>query len=206
VQRTYALNDEPGLLICDYGKAERPRIPFPYYAEVWTGFEYAVGSQMVYAGMMREGLQCITGARSRYDGKRRNPWDEAECGHHYARAMSAWSGLLALSGFRYDGARAAVTAMPRINPANFRGFWSTGTGWGAFATTGDSLTLRVLGGNLPCASCEIRSPGKIPVVSVSGTSVAARIEQRGARSMVAFDRVVIGEGGELRISARANRV
>jgi non-lysosomal glucosylceramidase len=39
VQRTYALNDEAGVVVCDYGRSERPRIPFPYYAEVWTGLE-----------------------------------------------------------------------------------------------------------------------------------------------------------------------
>jgi len=40
VQRTYVLNDEPALMVCDYGKAERPHVPFPYYAESWTGLEY----------------------------------------------------------------------------------------------------------------------------------------------------------------------
>ena len=37
VQRTFALNDEAAIVICDYGKAKRPQIPFPYYAEVMTG-------------------------------------------------------------------------------------------------------------------------------------------------------------------------
>ena len=46
--------------------------------------------------MVREGVETFENSRRRYDGERRNPWDEAECGHHYARAMSAWSGVLAL--------------------------------------------------------------------------------------------------------------
>ena len=29
------------------------------------------------------------------DGRKRNPFDEAECGHHYARALAAWSVLKA---------------------------------------------------------------------------------------------------------------
>ena len=84
VQRTFALNDEAALVICDYGKAERPRIPFPYYAEVMTGFEYSTATHMLYAGMVKEGVECIRNIRARYDGEKRNPWDEAECGHHYA--------------------------------------------------------------------------------------------------------------------------
>ena len=40
MQRTYVLNDEAALVVCDYGKAERPHVPFPYYAEAWTGLEY----------------------------------------------------------------------------------------------------------------------------------------------------------------------
>src|SRR5262249_10964408 len=99
VQRTFALNDEAALIICDYAKAPRPHIPFPYYAEVFTGLEYTTASHMLYAGMTRQGVECIESIRARYDGEKRNPWDEAECGHHYARAMAAWSALLALSGF-----------------------------------------------------------------------------------------------------------
>ena len=37
VQRTFALNDEAALVIADYGRGERPKVPFPYYAEVMTG-------------------------------------------------------------------------------------------------------------------------------------------------------------------------
>ena len=96
VQRVYVLNDEPAVLVCDYGRAERPKIPFPYYAEAWTGMEYLIGSQMIVHGLQEEGVRVIDNVRRRYDGFRRNPWDEPECGHHYARAMSSWSGVLAL--------------------------------------------------------------------------------------------------------------
>jgi uncharacterized protein (DUF608 family) len=159
VQRIYALNDEAAVLICDYGKVERPKTPFPYYAEAWTGIEYLFGAQLMYAGMVREGVRCFENVRRRYDGERRNPWDEPECGHHYARAMAAWSGILALSGFQYRGADKSLIATPRISPENFRSFWSTATGWGTFAQAIEKgrvrFSLSVLSGKLPCRSVEL---------------------------------------------------
>jgi hypothetical protein len=179
VQRIYALNDEAVVLICDYGKGERPKIPFPYHAEAWTGIEYLVAAQFIHAGMLAEGIETIENVRRRFDGERRNPWDEPECGHHYARAMSAWSGILALSGFRYHGVEKSVAAAPKISPANFRSFWSTATGWGTFSQSIESgrtrFTLSLLSGKLPCRSVELEREVPAPVKSSA---------QLGTRSLV----------------------
>jgi uncharacterized protein (DUF608 family) len=202
VQRTFALNDEAALVICDYGKAERPRIPFPYYAEVMTGFEYSTAAHMLYAGMVREGIECIGNIRARYDGEKRNPWDEAECGHHYARAMASWSALLALSGFRYNGPNAAVTAgaAARSGPGEFRCFWSSGTGWGTFARAVDEsrarFRLRVIEGRLPVRSCNFQAGGNSTTARLNGREVPH--ELRGV--VFQFDSpLVIEAGGELRL-------
>jgi uncharacterized protein (DUF608 family) len=163
VERTYALNDEAAVVICDYGKAPRPRIPFPYYAEAgWTGIEYLVASHMLFAGMRREGVDLYRAARLRFDGEKRNPWDEPECGHHYARAMSAWSGVLALGGFRYHGGEQAVEIHA---PAGHRCFWATGTGWGTFQVTAAGAAVRVEHGTLAVRAATVNgrksSPGKV---------------------------------------------
>ena len=159
VQRIYALNDEPAVLICDYGRAERPKIPFPYYAEAWTGIEYLVGAQMIFAGMTEQGIRCIENARRRFDGERRNPWDEPECGHHYARAMSAWSGVLAVSGFSYHAAEQAVTARPQLSTrSTFRSFFSAASGWGSFSYAQDRsrhFELQIIEGQLPVKSLHL---------------------------------------------------
>ena len=95
--------------------------------------------------MVREGVEAFENSRRRYDGERRNPWDEAECGHHYARAMSAWSGVLALSGFRYHAAEKSVTIMPRVDmgAARFQSFWSSASAWGTFTHAVDAGSRRV---------------------------------------------------------------
>jgi hypothetical protein len=159
VQRTYALNDEAALVICDYGKATRPRIPFPYYAEAWTGIEYLVASHMMFAGMTREGVELYRSVRLRYDGEKRNPWNEPECGHHYARAMSAWSGVLAMSGFRYHGGDAAVEITA---PAGHKCFWATGTGWGIFQVTSTGAVIRVEHGSLAVQSLSVNRRKSAP--------------------------------------------
>ena len=150
VQRTFVLNDEAALVVGDYAKAKRPDVPFPYYAEVFTGLEYTAASNMIFAGLVSEGVECVGNIRARYDGERRNPWDEAECGSHYARAMAAWTVVLALSGFRYHGPDRRVVARPRLPLAGFTCFWSSGTGWGTFTfgAAAPTFRLRVIEGTL----------------------------------------------------------
>src|SRR5581483_1148960 len=159
VQRTYALNDEPALIVCGYRPGQRPEIPFPYFAEVWTGLEYSTAATMLYHGMIDRGVQAVVDCRRRYDGERRNPWNEPECGHQYVRPMASWAPLLALSGFRYHAAERIVEAKPRINAENFRCFWSTGSGWGTFSQTLSAgarrFALRVREGSLAVRSVEL---------------------------------------------------
>jgi len=155
VQRVYALNDEPGLIVCSYPRGKRPEIPFPYFAEVWTGQEYSTAALMIYNGMIDEGVQAVANCRRRYDGERRNPWNEPECGHQYVRPMSSWAPLLALSGFRYHAGERTLEVKPRINADKFRCFWSTGTGWGTFEHGANRFVLRVEEGALPVRSVEL---------------------------------------------------
>ena len=196
VQRVFALNDEAALVICDYGKGSRPRIPFPYFAEVMTGFEYAAAALMIYAGMVREGVECIENVRRRYDGERRNPWNEAECGHHYARAMAAWSGLLALSGFLYDGPRRHVTVVPRVDAVEFRSFWSVASGWGSFrlrrTATGQRLELAPKEGGLRVArvALALRPGSAKTAVTIGGTGVGHRTEADGTQRVFVLEREV----------------
>ncbi len=136
VQRTYALNDEKGLLLCSWPKGGRPPLPFPYSDEVWTGIEYQVASHLIYEGLLEEGLSVVKAVRDRYDGLRRNPWNEVECGHHYARAMSSWGVLTALSGFSYSGPEMRMGFDPKMNADDFRTVWTAGSGWGVYSPEG----------------------------------------------------------------------
>ena len=148
--RSYVLNDESALLMASYPRGGRPKRPFPYFNEVMTGFEYTAAIGMLYEGQMENGLRCIEAVRARYDGQRRSPFNEAECGHHYARAMISWAALLALSGFQYSGVTRRM-AFARSEEASQQ-FWSNGYAWGMFRQTpgaaGVQVELEVLRGEL----------------------------------------------------------
>jgi hypothetical protein len=153
--RSYALNDEAALLMASYPRGGRPESPFPYFNEVMTGFEYCAGTHMLYENMTEEGLTIIRAIRARYDGRRRSPFNEAECGHHYARAMAAWTGLLAWTGFQYDATEASMS-FGRAGSW----FWSTGDAWGTIDIAADQATLRVLHGRLRLSSLALAGFGR----------------------------------------------
>ncbi|MFC0680060.1 GH116 family glycosyl-hydrolase [Lysobacter korlensis] len=147
VQRTYALNDEAGLLLCSWPRGGRPRIPFVYSDEVWTGIEYQVASHLIYEGLVDEGLTIVRAVRDRHDGHNRNPWNEVECGNHYARSLASWGLLLALSGFRYDAVSRQLEFAP-AQPGPFSCFFSTGSAWGRVAIDEEVVELSVDHGSL----------------------------------------------------------
>ncbi|WP_430811965.1 MULTISPECIES: GH116 family glycosyl-hydrolase [unclassified Carboxylicivirga] len=154
--RSYAMGDEKALLMASWPKGGRPKSPFPYWSEVMTGFEYTAAIGMLYEGMEQEGVECIKNIRDRYDGQKRNPFDEAECGHHYARAMASWAGIIAESGFQYSAIDKSIQFTDK--PGKY--FWSNGSAWGMCEITQDGkgfkVTLEVLYGELALSSFQLR--------------------------------------------------
>ncbi len=123
--RKFAGGADKGLLICSWPRGGRPANTIPYVDEVWTGVEYQVAAHLIYEGLMDEGLAIVRGVRDRYDGIPRapiprNPWNEIECGGHYARAMSSWSLLLAVTGWNYDATKGTLSLAPRLETDTLR--------------------------------------------------------------------------------------
>ena len=211
VQRTYALNDEGGVVVASYASGKRPEIPFPYFAEGWTGEEYQFAAHLVFEGMTTEAQAVVESARLRHDGERRNPWNEPECGHHYARAMSAWALIVALSGFHYSGVDRKLTLTPRVRAQNFRCFWSVPSGWGKFSQTmsapSHAVEVETLEGSMAVASLALGGNGKAARKKVSARlgkePLAATLREEGKLRLVAFDREVrIVPGQSLSVSLR----
>jgi len=144
---TYACGAEGGLLLCSWPKGGELSLPFVYSNEVWTGIEYQVASHLMFMGMVAEGLEIVRTCRDRYDGRIRNPFNEYECGHWYARAMSSYALLEGLTGARYDAIEKVLHLQPRL-AGDFRSFLSTATGYGTVGIKNGKPFLDVVSGTI----------------------------------------------------------
>jgi non-lysosomal glucosylceramidase len=181
-QRTYVLNDEAGLLLCTWPNGGRPRFPFVYSDEVWTGVEYQVAAHLIYEGWLAEGLELVRTVRARHDGRRRNPWNEVECGHHYARSMSSWALILALSGFTWDASNGVLAFSPAYNATDFRCFFSAGLAWGTFAQRIDRgrlvAEIVVDHGQLPLRQLRLSTDMQVTRINAKRNGTALQLEQQ----------------------------
>jgi uncharacterized protein (DUF608 family) len=144
---SYACGAEGGLLLCSWPRGGAPTLPFVYSNEVWTGIEYQVAAHLMLLGMVEQGLEIVRACRDRYDGRVRDPFDEYECGHWYARAMSSYALLQGLSGARYDAVDKVLHLEPRV-AGDFRSFLSTATGYGTVGVRGGQPFLDVRAGRI----------------------------------------------------------
>ncbi|MEM2825400.1 MAG: GH116 family glycosyl-hydrolase [Candidatus Bathyarchaeia archaeon] len=200
--RVFSLNDEAGVVICEWPPGRRkPIIPVPYAEEAWCGTEYAVASHMIQEGLIDEGLEIVKAVRDRYDGEKRNPWNEIECGSNYARSMSSYALLLALSGFRIDMTKGEIEFNPpRMQDGEFKCFWSAGTGWGTFEVNSERVLLTIKYGSLKikALSLPFLRGKRIASITIDGEEVKCELREdkvlfakpilleRGARLMISI--------------------
>ncbi|MBR4749803.1 MAG: hypothetical protein IK083_09590 [Abditibacteriota bacterium] len=141
----YALGKDGGLLLCSWPRGGKPEIPFPYSDEVWTGIEYQTAGHLASLGRKKEALEIVATARKRYDGARRNPYDEYECGHWYARALASWGLLWAFSGVSYD----AVSRTLYHGSEDADVFVCAAGGYGIARIRDGKCSLEVVRGSIP---------------------------------------------------------
>ena len=128
--RIFSLNDEAGTMICTWPEdVEKPVIPLSYNCETMSGFEWMFAVNLVLNDMLDEAEEVSRAISERYDGVKRNPWNEIECGSNYARSMANYALLQAYAGFHYDMVEGSFSFEPKLT-GSFRTFWSIGVAWG----------------------------------------------------------------------------
>lgn len=176
VQRTYALGHEAGLVLCSWPRGGRPRIPFVYSDEVWTGIEYQVAAHLIFEGFVEEGLTVVRAVRARHNGRNRNPWNEVECGNHYARSLASWAVLIAITGAQYD----AVERSLAFAAGPLDSFFSTGSGWGRVSIDETGVTLSLDHGTLALDHLTVGGRALNPTPGILTAGDSTRFTYEGA--------------------------
>ena len=166
--RIFSLNDEQGVVICTWPHNNRPAIPITYNTETMTGFEYAYAAQLAAEGFVDKSFKVISAIRNRFDGEKRNPWNEFECGSNYARSMAAYGLLPAISGFVYDRKAGKLGFFPKI--ANISCFWALGEVWGTFSQNDKNVEIEFLNGEFLLNNLELS--GKISIIKCNGKNIS----------------------------------
>jgi uncharacterized protein (DUF608 family) len=220
--RPYHAVGEGGLVMT--ANALGRRVPFGIYSpfacylsETMNGFEYQAAAHMIAEGMVKEGLAVLRAVDERYDGNRRNPFNEVECGDHYARSMASYGALIAISGFEYHGPKGHIGFAPRLTPENFKAPFTTAEGWGTYQQQSETANFKSkisLGfGKLRVKSIALTltkamKPASVRVL-VRGEAVDSTLLLKNGRASItlASDAVIqAGEALEVVISAIASPI
>jgi uncharacterized protein (DUF608 family) len=201
--RWYAMPGEAGLLMCTFPRSDwdiaraagkgNPTF-VGYFNECMNGFEYQVAGHMIWEGMLTEGLAVARAVHDRYHGSRRNPWNEVECGDHYARSMAAHGVYLAACGFEYHGPKRHIGFAPRLTPEKFKAAFTAAEGWGSYEQrregASQSHRLDVAWGKVGIRTfaCEVagRKAGRVRA-AFGGKTAGATFAQEGSRVTVTLE-------------------
>jgi hypothetical protein len=204
--RIYCMDDEAGAIICAAPpNRKKPRIPVPYAEDVSCGMEYQAAVHMIQEGMTDKGFALVKAIRDRFDGRRRNPSNEFECGGNYARSMASFSLVPSIGGFSYNLGEGYIGFNPRMpkDPAPdscFRVFFSTNSGWGSFLLNNESLELKLLYGTLTLKKFGLPDgTGRLRRASINNRNIEALVHDG---LFIPSAPVVMEKGGCLKISFR----
>jgi len=191
--RIFAVNDEAGTVICSYPpNVKSPTIPIPYVDECMTGFEYALAGLMIANGLVSEGESMVKAVRDRYDGEKRNPWNEIECGSNYARSMASYSLMIIYSGFSFDMTKKHIGFSPVTQIGRF--VWSVANTWGTVEINEKSHFLSVCGDAIEISSYGMQNGKRVKDVYVDGEKVNFMAEE----NRLVFENIFVKEKMEIK--------
>lgn len=135
---------------------------------------------MIRYGLIKEGLNVIEAVRDRYDGKKRDPFSEIECGANYARSMATFAFPALFSGYSFDMTKGEIGFAPIENSLH-RTFWSVDGAWGTAEIGENGVTLSVLWGSIALSAFRIPFASRIGTVSADGNPVSFTVSDDRVR-------------------------
>lgn len=209
--RWYAMAGEAGTLMCSWPKGESKRVKTNYdfyFNECMNGFEHQVSGHMIWENMLLEGFAIERAIHDRYHAIHRNPWNEVECGDHYARSMASYGVFLAACGFEYHGPKGHIGFAPRLTPDDFKAPFTSAVGWGTFEQkaqgTGLKAQVSLKYGKLKVKTISLAlgkemNPGSAKV-TLNGNVVGNSVSVKDGKVLITLNaHVIVEQGGKLSI-------
>lgn len=191
--RIFSLNDEAGSVICAYpDDVEKPKIPIAYCEETMTGFEYSFAGLLCSQGRIDDGIKVAGAVRNRFDGAKRNPWNEFECGSNYARSMASYALVPILSGFSFDMPHKRIGFYP-YKDGDFKSVWSLADAWGEFKLNSKKAVITVFEGKIALQAIELAFCDTVSEVKADGKAVPFGFEN----GVLRFDECEISNSVEI---------
>jgi hypothetical protein len=166
---------------------------------IWEG---KPGSDLV-----KQGLAIERAVHDRYHGSKRNPWNEVECGDHYARSMASYGVFLAACGFAYNGPEGHIGFAPKLTPENFKAAFTASEGWGSFSQKleGGNLNAEIAlkWGQLRLRSISLATdsaPASATVVANGKTIPAELVFADGTVTLTLSEDVILTAGQSLAVN------
>jgi hypothetical protein len=113
---------------------------------------------LISEGLIEEGLSIVKSVRDRYDGRKRNPWNEVECGSNYARSMAAYALVPILSGMTFDMTTYTLGFDPKTSRevitskeaslGTFKSIFSLDCAWGMVSISNGCMEYDIYAGQL----------------------------------------------------------
>ncbi len=170
--RNFAVNDEGGVVICTYpDEKSTPAIPIPYCEEAMTGFEYAFAGLLLSEYQYDKAENVVRAIRERYDGEKRNPWSEIECGSNYARSMASYALLNIYSGFACDVPKGFMRFRP-LRDGKYP--WSAFGTWGVADVGMKKCKIEVYGEPLHIKYIGVWNAVDVKNIKIDGKDVNCR--------------------------------
>jgi uncharacterized protein (DUF608 family) len=209
--RWYAMAGEAGTIMCSWPRGEQKRVSKGvdfYFNECMNGFEHQLSGHMIWEDMVLEGLAIERAIHDRYHAIRRNPWNEVECGDHYARSMASYGVFLAACGFEIHGPKGHIGFAPRLTPENFKAPFTSPEGWGTYeqknSETGLKAKISIKYGKLRLKTISLAlkketNPDSVQVTINRKNIEGSLILKDGKANITLAKEVIIETGGILEI-------
>lgn len=210
--RPYALAGDGGMVMnTNPGNEEKPygehaSWQLGYFNECMSGFEHQVAAHMMAEGMVDESLVLTRVINDRYNGAKRNPFNEIECSDHYARAMASYGTFLNACGYEYHGPKKYLSFSPKLSPERFKAAYTTATGWGSYEQVqqenGMETRLSVAYGSLHLRSFAVgwnvkKSKGKIAAFLNGKPVTVSLLQGMPGKTAVSFRKELYMKQGDI---------